>query len=419
MEELGLDDAMAAGLVLIEWPERIADGLPPDRLDIRLADGRDAAHRRLDLCGQGEWQARLDRFTSMHAFLARSGWGDAATRFLQGDASPRRYARLTLGQERALLMDAPRQPDGPPIRDGLPYSAIAHLAEDVRAFVAVDGALARLGLSVPEILAHDLERGFLVIEDLGDRVFQSEIPAGADQATLTRAAVDVLVALRAAPPPSEIALPDGTLYALPRFDRSAFFIEIGLLLGWFWPAVYGEPVPTGLADEFEALWAPLFDGLQDEPQGWLLRDYHSPNLIWLPDREGIARVGLIDFQDALRGPPAYDMVSLLQDARIDVPAALEGALLAHYCAGSAALDSSFDLSRFQTAYAILGAQRTTKILGIFARLAARDGKTGYLTHIPRVSAYLERNLAHPALAGLKAWFDAHLPAERRRVAGTA
>ena len=141
----------------------------------------------------------------------------------------------------------------------------------------------------------------------------------------------------------------------------------------------------------------------------MLRDYHSPNLLWLPEREGLARVGVIDFQDALKGHAAYDLVSLSQDARRDIPGDLEGRLYAHYCEARAQRDSAFEQDAFGAAYAALGAQRNSKILGIFARLAKRDGKHDYLAHIPRVSAYMERNLAHPALKSLRAWFDAHLP----------
>lgn len=413
LEELGMDDALAEGLVLIEWPERIDGLLPEDRLDIRIDDGRDQDVRKFMLKGQGAWSERLDRFIALQAFLSSAGWQDARAVLLQGDASPRRYVRLHKGTDSALLMDAPRQPDGPPIRDGLPYSAIAHLAEDVGAFVAVAQALTDIGLSAPRIIAHELARGFLILEDLGDVVYQGSIPAGADQTALTRAAVDMLVAVRDAPPPDMLPLPGGGQHTLPPFDRGTFSIEISLLMDWFWPAVHGDAAPDGLAESFDRIWDPMFALLQDDVQGWLLRDYHSPNLIWLAERTGIERVGLIDFQDALRGPLAYDLVSLLQDARIDVPATLEDEMLAHYCAACTARDPHFDTASFKTTYAILGAQRNTKILGIFARLSARDGKHGYLAHIPRVSAYLERNLKHPALGELKAWYDIHLPIEKR------
>ena len=164
--------------------------------------------------------------------------------------------------------------------------------------------------------------------------------------------------------------------------------------------------------EFVALWADIFAQLAKMPPAWVLRDYHSPNLLWLPEREGIARVGVIDFQDAMRGPAAYDLVSLLQDARVDVAPELEAQLFDHYCAGVGAR-GGFDRDAFAFAYAALGAQRNTKIVGIFARLAKRDGKPGYLRHIPRLWRYLERDLAHPQLAALKRWYDRNLPADAR------
>jgi hypothetical protein len=326
----------------------------------------------------------------------------------------RRYARLTGRERSAILMDWARQPDGPPIRNGLPYSRIAHLAESVRPFVAVAGALRASGLNAPEIYVHDLTQGFLLLEDLGDRVFAEEVRTGAsDQAQLWRAATDALVALQASPVPETLPLPDGTAHRLPAYDHDALGIEVDLLPDWYWPALHGAPIPQDAHAEFGSLWAAVFDKLGALPRGWVLRDYHSPNLLWLPEREGIARVGVIDFQDAMCGPPAYDLVSLLQDARVDVPPELEAQLRDHYCAGVSARQTGFDRDAFAFAYAALGAQRSTKILGIFARLAKRDGKPAYLRHVPRLWRYLERDLAHPDLAPLKRWYDRHMPAAAR------
>jgi aminoglycoside/choline kinase family phosphotransferase len=165
-----------------------------------------------------------------------------------------------------------------------------------------------------------------------------------------------------------------------------------------------------LANEFRGLWRPLLAGAAKADPGWVLRDYHSPNLMWLPNRDGVRRVGILDFQDALVGPLAYDLVSLLQDARLDVPEALERELLARYCSARGAQSQHFSSDRFVSLYATLGAQRNSKILGIFARLAKRDGKRGYLAHIPRVARYLERGLAHPALAELRRFYAREFPA---------
>ena len=299
------------------------------------------------------------------------------------------------------------------MRDGKSYSALVHLAEDVKPFVAVANALDEAGFSVPRILAHDLENGFLICEDLGDRVFSCEPGEDPPLEELYRAAVDVLAALRVSPPETVLPLPGGGGHELPELDGDVLEIEAELLLDWFYPAVHGRTCPvTAHADFLGALREP-FAAIEVSDDGWVLRDYHSPNLLWLPEREGRMRVGVIDFQDALKGHAAYDLVSLLQDARRDIADDLEGRLYAHYCDTRMRGDSEFDGQAFGAAYAVLGAQRNSKILGIFARLAKRDGKHGYLAHIPRVSAYLERNLAHRDLGRLRAWFDAHLPGDVR------
>jgi aminoglycoside/choline kinase family phosphotransferase len=372
--------------------------------------------RTLSFAASASWARRLERINACYDLLTRSGWGGCRVYHLQGDASPRRYARLirTDGQpSTALLMDAPRQPDGPPIRDGLSYSRIAHLAEDVRPFIAVSQALRGANLSAPAILAHDMERGALIVEDLGNGVFGAELARGASQGELWRAATDALLALRRLPVPSRLKLPDGSDHVLPHYDRRALTIETELLLDWYWPALLGSAAPEKARTEFARAWQSVFDRLLTLPVGWVLRDYHSPNLIWLSERKDVARVGIIDFQDAMSGHAAYDLVSLLQDARVDVPAALEAELLAHYCRAAGSAEPTFSELDFRFAYAALGTQRNTKILGIFARLARRDGKPAYLHHIPRIWGYLARNLAAPELGELRAWYDQHLPSDLR------
>jgi aminoglycoside/choline kinase family phosphotransferase len=305
-------------------------------------------------------------------------------------------------------MDAPRMPDGPPVRNGLPYSRIAHLAEDVRPFVAVGRALSDAGLAVPRIDAHDLEAGLLLLEDLGDLTFGRALALGHDQRRLWLAAIDTLITLRRHPPRG-MSLPDGTEYRLPRFDRAALEIEIELILDWYWPAAKGAPVPDDVRREFQALWRPVLDRMLAAPPGIFLRDFHSPNLFWLPDREGARQVGVIDFQDSLAEPWAYDVASLLQDARVDVPAGLERDGLERYMAAVAAFDPAFDRTAFLSAYASFGAQRNTRLVGLWVRLAKRDGKPHYMQHMPRTRDYLARNLDHPDLAALRVWYEQHLP----------
>lgn len=415
--ELGVEEALAAGAALIEWPERAPGLLTPDRFDVTLEETANPDERRVTVRGFGGAGPRVQRLQAIAAFLdAQPGWRDARIAYLQGDASPRSYARLTRAADgaTALLMDSPRQPDGPPIRNGLPYSRIAHLAEDVRPFSAIARALAAQGLSTPQSLAEDLDAGLMLIEDLGEHVFSVEVTRDSSlMRPLWTCAVEALAHLHRAPPPERLPLPDGSTYALPPYDRDALQIEVELLLDWYWPALHGAPCPADERARFLGLWDDVFTRLAAQPPAWVLRDFHSPNLIWLPDREGIRRAGVIDFQDAQRGPAAYDLASLLQDARVTVPAALESELLAHYCAQAKTLAPGFDESGLRFAYAALSTQRNTKILGIFVRLARRDGKAQYLAHLPRIWGYLQRGLASAELSSLRAWYDEHFPPPTR------
>ena len=409
LDELGLDDAVSEGALIVEWPERAGGRLGPDRLDIALDETATPNQRRLVLEGHGTWEGRLARLAALERFLDATSYAEAPAHYLQGDASTRAYARLVLPGRTAILMNAPRQPDGPPIHDGKPYSALVHLAEDVTPFVAVAAGLRERGLSAPALYAFDLSQGFLLLEDLGDSVFTAEIAAGRPPAELYGAATDLLAALAGELPPRELPIEGHAPYRLPAYDEDAMLTEALLLVDWFWPALHGKPAPAPVRDAFMQLWKPMLGEAATADKALVLRDFHSPNLMWLPGREGIRRVGLLDFQDALVGPAAYDLVSLLQDARLDVPEALEAELLHRYCAARGAKSQHFSSDQFRTLYATLGAQRNSKILGIFARLAKRDGKRGYLSHLPRVARYLERNLAHPALAGLRSWYERELP----------
>ncbi|MFA5950299.1 MAG: tRNA (adenosine(37)-N6)-threonylcarbamoyltransferase complex ATPase subunit type 1 TsaE [Hyphomicrobium sp.] len=359
--ELGLDDYARRGALLIEWPERAPRLLGDNRLEIHLDESSlSDSHRTVRMEAFGSWQPRLERLESMSAFLAgHPPWHEASSRYLQGDASARAYARLATRDRRGVLMDQPRQPDGPALRNGLPYSRIAHLAEDVRPFVAIANALSAAGLSAPEIYASDMQAGFLIIEDFGERVFGREMLSGTSQPELWHAATDTLLALAHVPVPQSIPLPDGTAHTIPEQDKGVLEIELELLPDWYWPALKGSAIPPDARAEFMELWRAVFGRVLQGPKGWVLRDYHSPNLMWLPAREGPRRTGLLDFQDAMRGSPAYDLVSVLEDARVDVAPALEDGLLDYYCRERRS-DPSFDSNEFQFAYAALGAQRNTR-----------------------------------------------------------
>ena len=410
--ELGFEDAPDQAVTLLEWPDRAGGQLPPDRLDIAftLSPAHGETFRYAHITGHGAFAARTERIAVIRRFLHEAGFGQAARRRIQGDASTRSYERLTLDGEHYILMNSPRRPDGPPVRDGKPYSAIAHLAESVTPFIAMAKGLRMLGLSAPAIYAADREAGLLVLEDLGfELVVEGDPPAPIE--ARYEVATDLLATLHRERTHDTISIEPGVQYHVPHYDMDAMLIETELLLDWFLPLL-GHTPSDAACDSYLSLWRAALTPALQAPRTWVLRDYHSPNLLWLPRREGVARIGLLDFQDAMMGPGAYDLASLLQDARIDVPELLEISLLSRYTRARLAADPAFDAPAFARLYATLAAQRASKILGIFARLDRRDGKPQYLRHLPRVWKYLQRSLAHPSLSELSAWYRINIPAPK-------
>lgn len=341
-----------------------------------------------------------ERKAETAAFLAGHGRDGTTLAAMAGDASFRRYYRLG-GRPPAILMDAPPG------------------KEDVRPFVAISRHLGAMGYSSPKILAADMALGLVLLEDLGDDKFSSllaaERPPGEE--TLYRAAVDLLVDLHRRRPPARLSVSGTDEYQVPRYGDRLLLDEANLFTDWYFPAVAGRDIDPGAAKSFAAMWLGLFALARPDRPVLVLRDYHADNLMWLAGRAGLGRVGLLDFQDAVSGAPAYDLVSLLQDARRDVPRDLERDLIGHYTRAARAGDAEFDEARFMDAYNILGAQRNTKIIGIFTRLWRRDGKPAYLDLIGRVWGLLERDLEYPALGAARDWFDRHLPGEQRRAPG--
>ena len=419
LEDLGWDEASEEAIVLVEWPERAAGVLAADRLDVALthvnSDNYEA--RRVRLTGTGHFAPRLARLQSLRRLLEKAGWGEARREHIYGDASVRLYDRLHKPTgETAILMIAPPRLAGPAIRNGRPYHELAKLADRVDAFVAVAQGLREQGFSAPEIYGADLDQGLVLVEDLGQ---EPVVNADGPIPERYREAVGVLAALHDKDLPSVLPVMDGREHVLQPYDLEALLIEVELLLDWYAPHQGGGSLGAAARSDFLKIWIELLgqvvNGPQTDiaqtsiPQTWTLRDMHSPNLFWLPRREGLARVGLIDLQDTVLGHPAYDVAALLQDARVTVPAALELELIAHYAKLRRARHPDFDVAGFAEAYAILGAQRITKLFGTFVRLDKRDGKPQYLAHLPRLQDYLARNLAHPVLSELKLWYEARLP----------
>lgn len=321
-----------------------------------------------------------DRKATIERFLEVNGQGGALRMPLAGDASMRRYERLRNGPEHAVLMDAP--PD----------------SQDIAPFLAIADWLRKQGFSAPRIMASDVDAGLVLMEDLGDDLFnkvlqdREESDAGdrlVDEIALYGSAIDVLLALQDLPPPE----------GLPAYDDDKMLTEVALLTEW-----YAPHLSEGAKQDYQEIWRDLLPSVRVGPAALVYVDYHADNLLWLSSREGLQRVGLLDFQDGRIGPMAYDLVSLLEDARRDVTPGLATLMIDRYLSGRPDLDAE----ALHGAYAVLGAQRNCKILGLFSRLANRDGKTAYLALQDRVLSHLQRDLTKPGLASLAAWFDRHI-----------
>ena len=325
------------------------------------------------------------RTQQIDSFLADAGWAGARRSLLAGDASFRRYERIAKDDEKAVLMDAP-----PP-------------QEDVRPFINMTEHLLELGYSAPRIFAEDTEVGFLLLEDLGDSTFTNALAAGADEEQLYQSAVDVLVDLHGRH--LAVSVPSGIEF----YEDEKLLGEVSLLTDWYMAGILGNEISDYTKNDFLGVWRKLIPEVSAGGETLVLRDFHADNLMWLADRDGIQKCGLLDYQDAVVGSPAYDLMSLLEDARRDLQPGLAARMLDHYYAAF----PEFDLEAFKTAYVILAAQRHCKVIGIFSRLAMRDGKYDYLAHIPRCWKMLERACLAPELEALKDWLNEHIPADKR------
>lgn len=341
-------------------------------------------------------------------FIAEAGWASATVAPLTGDASTRSYERLNRDGETAILMNAPpaaETPICPPNasceeRIELGYNAMARLAgSNIEQFIAISEMLQKADLSAPRVFHANPMLGFAIIEDLGDSVYSKAIASSVDELLAYQSAIDCLVHLDA----KKSSLIESNADVLLAYDRLALETEVLLVIDWYWQLVNGEKPTNNARSDYLEAWSGAFDSLS-RPTTLTLRDYHAENLLWLVNRRGIQRTGIIDFQDALIGYPAYDLVSLLEDARRNVAPELAARMIDRYIFSAEQTDNNFNRANFKTEYAILGAQRNAKILGIFARLVQRDGKKRYAELLPRVEAHFRNNLRHPKLHTVQRFF---------------
>lgn len=401
LDELGIDEMLSDGVCLIEWPEMASDVLPKaSTILLRLThegDGRraviEASRRHIE---------RLERVFAIRHFLERNGKIGAIRRYFSGDAAYRTYELVRDDDSQYLLMDWQPQPPGPALHNGKSYSEIVHLARTVEPFVALDLHLRSQGFALPEILARDMDEGILLLRDMGRAGVLDANRAPIEERYIESAAC--LAALHEKPMPATIGLPDGGRYQVPRFDADAMKVETSLLLDWYLPHMHdGKPTDDAKRQDFFAVWDQLIAKLADVETGLVLRDFHSPNIIWQQDKPAPQQVGIIDFQDAMIGPTAYDLASLVQDARVTIPPELQARMMERYF-DIRRKNPAFDDEVFLKAFAIMAAQRNCKLVGAWVRLLKRDGKPGYMKHMPRTFTYMRAALEHPDLAPLRDWF---------------
>ncbi|MCJ8519799.1 tRNA threonylcarbamoyl adenosine modification protein YjeE [Pseudorhizobium tarimense] len=399
LDELGLDEALATGICLVEWPEMAEELLPANRLTLRLEHRQDG--RQALIAGPGAVLSRIRRSLVIRRTLEGWGYIGARRRYLTGDASVRAYETVTPQHgANLILMDWPRQPGGPAVLDGKPYPKVAHLAEDAYPFVAISRYLRDINLAAPDVLRVDYEQGILLLENLGSEgVLDDE---GHPIEERYREAVVCLGYLHSHPMRQDLPLDNGYVHHIADFDPTAMKMEARLLVDWHLPWKRASQPSEEERQAYLAIWDELIVQLADAERNLLLRDFHSPNIIWRANESGVRRIGIIDFQDAMIGPTAYDFASLVQDARVDIPPRLAEQMMRDYVALRRSL-GQFDEARFRKAFAIMSAQRNCKLAGLWVRLMQRDSKPRYMKHMPRTLSYLAQALQHEALAPLHAW----------------
>lgn len=398
VEELGLSETLEDGIVIVEWPEHAAGLLPPPAFSLTFSHEKDG--RRVEIDIRDDRATAFTQTTVIRTFLQKNGNGFAKRFYLAGDASARSYERI-IGNEIKVLMNAPAM-ELPDAGTQPTYAQTVHLAPDMAQFVGIDRLLREYGFRAPEIIAADFTHGLLLMEDLGCEGMLDA--AGQPVPERYLAAAELLAVFHQKNWPAKKEWDDLTL-SIPPYDERAMMAEVSLLPQWYIPYRKGRKMLDDESAKFASAWEPLLKHLQNMPKTFVMRDFHSPNLMWQNGAEGTDRLGLIDFQDGLIGPEAYDLASLAQDARVTVPKPLEKEIMHHYCAMRKKAEHHFDEAAFLETYAIMAAQRASKILGIFVRLNVRDGKPQYLKHLPRLLDYLTRNFTHPVLCPLKKCYE--------------
>jgi len=408
LTEIGFSEIIDSAITIVEWPERYPGLIDNATVAIKLniTNTSNDLSRVASLTAEAFLLSSIFTQYNILTLLDDSTWMNASRELIAGDASGRRYERITNRFSSAILMIVPLTKPDQNIRVNKTYREIAKLSDSLDTFVAVSNGLRTYGFSAPKILKCDIQNGLILTEDLGSEpIFNTNGPI----IERYREAVHFLGTLHELNPPQNIPNYDGTNYEIPKYDTQALLVEVELFIDWYIPNLTDYQISTEQRAKFLDIWKGLLEPLQIEPHGWTLRDFHSPNILWLKERSGIKRIGLIDIQDTVWGHPAYDLASLLQDARIPISNDVELNLYEFYIKMKFNNVANFDAKAFSKSYAIYALQRVTKILGIFVRLNLRDNKPEYLKFIPQLIFYLNRNIKHPDLSEYRRWLNMNCP----------
>ncbi len=394
IDELGLHEARERSILLIEWPEKGAELLEPITFSLTLQHGDYGRH--VTLTASQNSLERLQRSFAIRTFLKTHGCGHVHRHFLAGDASGRTYELLYDGQHKKVLMDAPTMQMKQNM--DLSYVTMAQLAKDIRQFIGINQLILENGFSAPHIFVEDFEKGLLILEDFGNEGILDKSGHPLEERYIACSELLATFHQKSWPSQKQFAT---FLLQIPSYDCQVLQTELSLLLDWYIPFQIQKNLDQQQRKAFFACWQPYLDHLTQGENTFVMRDYHSPNILWRTHKAGFDRIGLIDFQDGLIGSTAYDLVSLAQDARVFISPILEIKILDAYCHARHKAPRPFNEGEFRKLYAFAGAQRASKVLGIFLRLHQRDGKSSYLKYLPHVQDYLVRNLSHPILAPLQ------------------